>query len=108
MLVERVDSGLFSFYKELGLYSFSERFPWIGGDLQTLRDTFANDDLPLDRGEEIQVAVPALKSGTVDQGNLLSYLDLPADISNIRALTIRNVFSRSVRYGTLAYENTIY
>ena len=31
---------------DLGISPFKERIPWIGPDLQTLRDTFASDELP--------------------------------------------------------------
>ena len=31
---------------DLGISPFKERIPWIGPDLQTLRDTFAYDELP--------------------------------------------------------------
>ena len=80
MLVERVDLGDPSLHQELGISFFEERFPWLGGDLQTLRDTFANENLPPDKGEPIEIAVPALESGAADQGYLLSYLDLSSSI----------------------------
>ena len=88
MLVERVDLGDPSLHKELGISFFEERFPWLGGDLQTLRDTFVHENLPLDRGEEIKIAVPALSSGAADKGFLLAYLDLPEEISKTRALVL--------------------
>ena len=34
--------------ERLGVPSFQQRWPWIGGDLQTLRDTLREVDLPHD------------------------------------------------------------
>ena len=47
---------------DLGIAPFKERFPWIGADLQTLRDTFAYDELPDANSSEIRINVPPLKS----------------------------------------------
>ena len=44
--------------KRLGVASFQERWPWIGGDLQTLRDTLREVDLPSDQGVPIHIPVP--------------------------------------------------
>ena len=61
--------------QRLGVPSFEQRWPWIGGDLQTLRDTLRPVDLPVDRGEPVQISVPALASGAAEDGELLAYLD---------------------------------
>ena len=63
--------------KQLGVESFQQRLPWIGGDLQTLRDTLRPVDLPIDQGEPVQIPVPALASGAAEAGELLAYLDRP-------------------------------
>ena len=63
--------------EQLGVSSFRQRLPWIGGDLQTLRDTLRPVALPLDQGRPIQIPVPALASGAAEAGALLAYLDLP-------------------------------
>ena len=86
-MVERVDS-FSSLQEELGVASFKQRFPWLGGDLQTLRDTFVTDRLPLDTGKAIEIGVPALPSGAAGKGHLLAFLDVPADISNTRAIVL--------------------
>ena len=44
--------------ERLGVASFEQRWPWIGGDLQTLREV----DLPHDQGVPIEIPVPALPS----------------------------------------------
>ena len=36
--------------QQLGVELFQQRLPWIGGDLQTLRDTLRPVDLPVDQG----------------------------------------------------------
>lgn len=43
----------------LGLSPFQERSPWIGGDLQTLRDTLKPPRFPPERGEELIIEVDA-------------------------------------------------
>ena len=45
---------------DLGISPFKERIPWIGPDLQTLRDTFASDELPDVNSSEIRINVPPL------------------------------------------------
>ena len=63
--------------KQLGVAPFQQRLPWIGGDLQTLRDTLRPVKLPVDRGEPVRISVPALASGAAEAGELLAYLDRP-------------------------------
>ena len=53
----------------LGLQPFKERIPWIGPDLQTLRDTFASDELPDINSSEIRIKVPPLKSRKTGGGS---------------------------------------
>ena len=40
---------------KLELPPFTQRLPWIGGDLQTLRDTFVDEKLYLVNSESIQL-----------------------------------------------------
>ena len=63
--------------ERLGVPSFRQRWPWIGGDLQTLRDTLREVDLPHDQGVPIEIPVPALPSGAAAAGSLLALLDQP-------------------------------
>ena len=63
--------------QQLGVESFQQRLPWIGGDLQTLRDTLRPAAFPVDGGEPVQIPVPPLASGAADAGELLAYLDRP-------------------------------
>ena len=64
---------------QLGLVTYRQRWPWLGGDLQTLRDTIRPIALPEDRGEPILIAVPELASGVAAAGELVAYLDPPHD-----------------------------
>ena len=73
---------------ELGISPFKERFPWIGPDLQTLRDTFATDELPDAYSSEIRIKVPPLKSRKKGGGYLVAYLDKPSIVSNINGLVL--------------------
>jgi len=63
--------------RQLGVSPYRQRLPWLGGDLQTLRDTLRPLELPQDQGEPITIPVPALVSGAAGAGALLAYLDRP-------------------------------
>ena len=76
------------FFNRLKLKSFEQRFPWLGGDLQTLRDTFVSEKLPIENGEKIKIPIPAMPSGYFGKGYLLSILDLPVDINSIKGLVL--------------------
>ena len=73
---------------DLGISPFKERFPWIGADLQTLRDTFASDELPDVNSSEIRINVPPLKSRNKGGGSLVAYLDRPSSLSSINGLVL--------------------
>lgn len=55
----------------LGLAPFRQRSPWIGGDLQTLRDTLRPQRFPPDHAEPLTIPL-------ADGGELLGLLDRPA------------------------------
>jgi len=63
--------------QQLGVSSYHQRWPWLGGDLQTLRDTLRPVRLPPDQGQPLQIPVPALASGAAPAGQLLALLDRP-------------------------------
>lgn len=52
------------------LYGCRQRWPWIGGDLQTLRDTLMVYRWPADRAQRLSIGAP-------NGGSLLLKLDLP-------------------------------
>jgi predicted alpha/beta-fold hydrolase len=55
--------------------SFQERWPWLGPDLQTLRDTIRPLPLPVDRGEPIPIDLDPISAG--QGGSLLALHDPP-------------------------------
>ena len=59
--------------RALGLPPFRQRPPWIGPDLQTLRDVLRPEPLPLDRSQPLLIP---LESGD----HLLARLDLPVGV----------------------------
>ncbi|MBW3042359.1 alpha/beta fold hydrolase [Prochlorococcus marinus] len=73
---------------DLGISPFKERLPWIGPDLQTLRDTFASDELPDAYSSEIRIKVPPLKTRKAGGGFLVAYLDKPSSVSSINGLVL--------------------
>ena len=56
---------------------FKQRFPWIGGDLQTLRDTFVDENLFLQNGELVLIEVPSKCSGSKEKEHLIAFLNRP-------------------------------
>ncbi len=73
---------------DLGISPFKERIPWIGPDLQTLRDTFAKDELPDVNSSEIRITVPPLRSRKTGGGSLVAYLDQPSSSMRINGLVL--------------------
>ncbi len=69
---------------------FEQRLPWLGGDLQTLRDTFIREKLPNDEGLPVYVAIPPLPVGGCSSKNeyLLALLDLPKETNHLRGLVL--------------------
>jgi len=84
---------------ELGLPPFRQRFPWLGGDLQTLRDTLRPVELPPERGTSIHVDVPALASGAAEAGQLLALLDQPSATPRGLVLLLHGLGGSSSREG---------
>jgi predicted alpha/beta-fold hydrolase len=85
--------------ERLGVPSFEQRWPWIGGDLQTLRDTLREVDLPHDQGVPIEIPVPALPSGAAAAGSLLALLDQPEGDPKGLVLLLHGLGGSSSREG---------
>ncbi len=64
--------------ESLGIKPFQQCFPWIGGDLQTLRDTFIDENLFLNNGEVVLIQVPSKFSGNNNKEHLVAFLNRPA------------------------------
>ncbi len=82
------DEKYFELFDQLGMASFKERVPWIGGDLQTLRDTFIREKLPAEKGIPIYISVPEQPNGVKGSGFLLALLDLPNETLDIKGLVL--------------------
>ena len=85
--------------QQLGVLAFEQRWPWIGGDLQTLRDTLRPVRLPSERGEPVLVDVPALASGAAAAGQLLALLDQPTVAPRGLVLLLHGLGGSSSREG---------
>ncbi len=73
---------------ELGIDKFSERFPWYGGDLQTLRDTFISEKIDDQHVEDVLIDVPSIPGGNSGNGQLIAYLERPSRSSKIKGLVL--------------------
>ncbi len=82
------DESQWDFLNRLGIDSFKELFPWIGGDLQTLRDTFVSERLSIENSEEIKIPIPEMPCRYFGKGYLRCFLDLPDSLSPIKGLVL--------------------
>ena len=76
------------FYNDLGITSFQQRFPWIGGDLQTLRDTFIDEKLSLKNDEIIRIKVPSKQDKDITDEYLIAFVNRPLNTSSIKGLVL--------------------
>ena len=65
---------------------FREVFPWIGGDLQTLRDTFVIDFGKSIKNKKILFPINKILSEKFECDYLLGFLELPEKLSSLRGL----------------------
>ncbi len=83
----------------LQISPFRQRFPWIGGDLQTLRDTLRTDRLPNNNGKVIKITIPEIPNGSFGPGQLLAFLDTPASPPLALVLMLHGLGGSSQRQG---------
>ena len=74
-------------FNVLELENFRQRLPWIGGDLQTIRDTFCLDLKIRSKVEKIFIPVDNLFSGKYERDYLLGFLEFPEN-NKIRGLVV--------------------
>ena len=67
-------SGDLSFSK---IEKFTQVFPWIGGDLQTIRDTFCFEFKSSKNSEKVFIPVNNIDSYKYTNDYLLGFLELP-------------------------------
>ncbi len=67
---------------------FREVLPWIGGDLQTLRDTFVIDFVKSTTNKKIYFPINKILSEEFECDYLLGFLELPEKLSTLRGFVI--------------------
>ena len=77
---------LFKFSGYIKNRPFKEAFPWIGGDLQTLRDTFIFDLHQAKTNKKILLPINNILSEKFEGDYLLGFLELPENFDYLREL----------------------
>ncbi|MBO8206732.1 alpha/beta hydrolase [Prochlorococcus marinus XMU1406] len=67
---------------------FREVLPWIGGDLQTLRDTFVIDFGKSKKNKKIFFPIHKILSKKFECDYLLGFLELPENLNSLRGFVI--------------------
>ena len=79
-------SSCFSDY--LNNNPFREVFPWIGGDLQTLRDTFVFDFVKPKKNKKLLLPINKILSENFESDYLLGLLELPENLNSIKGFVL--------------------
>ncbi len=85
---ERDESSSSKLLKQLGIQPFHERLPWIGGDLQTLRDTFRQEPLLEAPEEIIEIPISEKPGGKDQNGLLIAILGRPSIEITVKGLVV--------------------
>ena len=67
----------FDFYKSLEISNFRQSLPWLGGDLQTIRDTFCIDLNKSNNSRKVFIPVKKFCPDEFKGDYLLGFLDIP-------------------------------
>ena len=70
---------------------FREVLPWIGGDLQTLRDTFVVDFGKSKKNKKIFFPINKILSTQFECDYLLGFLELPENLDSLRGLSLIHI-----------------
>ena len=73
---------------DIQIDTFKEKFPWIGGDLQTLRDTFKKENLPIESSVSIKIPTSKFPLSKDKDGFLIGLLDLPPENRPIKGVVL--------------------
>ncbi len=84
----RNNSISFSFSDYVKNKPFREVLPWIGGDLQTLRDTFVIDFCKSKKNKKIFFPINKILSKKFECDYLLGFLELPENLNSLRGFVI--------------------
>ena len=77
-----------NFSDYLNKYPFNEAFPWLGGDLQTLRDTFVFDVLQAKINKKILIPINNILSEKFEGEYLLGFLELPENFDSLKGIVL--------------------
>jgi len=84
----RNNNKSFGFSDYLKNKPFREVLPWIGGDLQTLRDTFVIDFSKSKKNKKIFFPINKILSKKFEDDYLLGFLELPENLNSLRGFAI--------------------
>ena len=84
-----INSNLsFKFSDYINKRPFKQAFPWIGGDLQTLRDTFIFDTLQAKTNKKILLPINNILSEKFEGDYLLGFLELPENFDCFKGIVL--------------------
>ena len=84
-----INSNLsFKFSDYINKRPFNQAFPWIGGDLQTLRDTFIFDFLQAKTNKKILLPINNILSEKFEGDYLLGFLELPENFDCFKGIVL--------------------
>ncbi len=78
----------FDFSNYLNKRPFHQAFPWIGGDLQTLRDTFIFDVLQSKTNKKILLPINNILSQKFEGDYLLGFLEFPKNFDSLKGIVL--------------------
>ncbi len=83
------NKGITSFFSNYqNSKPFREVFPWIGGDLQTLRDTFVFDLAKSKTSIKLLLPIQKILSEKFEDDYLLGLLELPENLKSIKGFAV--------------------
>ncbi len=78
----------FKFSDYIDKRPFKQAFPWIGGDLQTLRDTFIFNHLQAKTSKKILLPINNILSEKFEGDYLLGFLEFPENFDCLKGIVI--------------------
>ncbi len=86
--MERGHESSSKLLNQLGINPFQQRLPWIGGDLQTLRDTIKSENLSKENSKKIYITVPPLLNKSRCKEQLLALFDAPKEVASSKGIVL--------------------
>ena len=85
----------------LNINPFREVLPWMGGDLQTLRDTFVIDLSKSKKNKKILFPINKILSEKFESDYLLGFLELPENLKSLKGFVLitHGLGGSTKRYG---------